>query len=664
MATSITYLLFGLFCHQVICLEQGRNSILGDKYRWPTTVPYYLEGSLEINAKGVILKAFEQYRLKTCINFKPWKGETNYISVFKGNGCYSFVGNRQMGRQALSIGSNCDHIATIEHEFLHALGFWHEQSRADRDDYVTIVWDQITEGKEHNFNKYDDTVSSSLNVPYDYGSMMHYSKTAFNKGSAPTIVTKIPKFMDVIGQRMEFSDSDLLKLNQLYNCTTSETFLDTCSFELSNICGMVQGSGDNGDWKRVTAVNGGPPTDHTNMGQCKGSGFFMHFSTATGSPGDYADLESRLFYPKRGTQCLQFYLYNSGGALDIWVREFHQANPQGTLRYITMVVAEKQHSWELHHVTLDVTKKFRVIFKGMKQSGPSSGGLSIDDINLSETECPHHQWRIRNFTQLLATTPPGKKVYSPRFLSREGYTFQVGLYVSGTTSNPDRLGIYFYLVSGRLDHTLQWPCPWRQVTMTLVDQNPDIRRRMSNQRSVTTDPNRYDTDANGNREYFWDDPKKVGSLVTDEDGSTFYRGPGRGTSAYLTHSRLKSRAFIKGDDAIFLFTLEDVSSLLRTQPVPCADPCSTVKCENHEVCVRDGGTAICRCEGEGCQRIGGPAVAVAGAAASVCALIAMTIVSFVSVMQVRKYKRKLQEKEAGMVLGNEMASGSTDLRSP
>lgn len=49
--------------------------------------------------------------------------------------------------------------------------------------------------------------------------MMHYSKGAFSNGSEPTIVTKIPAFSDVIGQRMEFSDSDLLKLNRLYNCS-------------------------------------------------------------------------------------------------------------------------------------------------------------------------------------------------------------------------------------------------------------------------------------------------------------------------------------------------------------------------------------------------------------------------------------------------------------
>lgn len=89
----------------------------------------------------------------------------------------------------------------------------------------TIHWSQQSlvfsgfAGKENNFKSYNDTTSSSLGVPYDYGSMMHYSKTAFRNGTEPTIVTKIPAFSDVIGQRMEFSDSDLLKLSRLYNCS-------------------------------------------------------------------------------------------------------------------------------------------------------------------------------------------------------------------------------------------------------------------------------------------------------------------------------------------------------------------------------------------------------------------------------------------------------------
>lgn len=63
----------------------------------------------------------------------------------------------------------------------------------------------------------------------------------------------------------------------------------------------------------------------------------MHFSTNTGTLGDNAYLESRLFYPNKGRQCLQFYMYNSGGAddqLNIWVREYSSENPNGVLRLI------------------------------------------------------------------------------------------------------------------------------------------------------------------------------------------------------------------------------------------------------------------------------------------------------------------------------------------
>lgn len=60
--------------------------------------------------------------------------------------CFSSVGDQQNG-QILSLGDGCDHKAVIEHELLHALGFYHEQSRQDRDDYVKIWLDQVTPGQ-------------------------------------------------------------------------------------------------------------------------------------------------------------------------------------------------------------------------------------------------------------------------------------------------------------------------------------------------------------------------------------------------------------------------------------------------------------------------------------------------------------------------------------
>lgn len=66
--------------------------------------------------------------------------------------CSSFPGH-QGGAQILKLGKvfqNDDHCmfeGTIQHELMHAIGFFHEQSRADRDDYVTIIEDNIQPGK-------------------------------------------------------------------------------------------------------------------------------------------------------------------------------------------------------------------------------------------------------------------------------------------------------------------------------------------------------------------------------------------------------------------------------------------------------------------------------------------------------------------------------------
>uniref|UniRef100_A0A3B4G8F3 Metalloendopeptidase n=1 Tax=Pundamilia nyererei TaxID=303518 RepID=A0A3B4G8F3_9CICH len=625
-----------------------------EEYRWPKTIPYYMQDDLG------------KSELAFFANHWP-----HFLSI----SCFSSVGNRHVGKQRLSIGTNCDHIATIEHEFLHALGFWHEQSRADRDDYVEIMWDRITEGKGHNFNTYDDTTSSSLGVPYDYSSMMHYSKTAFKNGMEPTIVTKIPAFSDIIGQRMEFSDSDLLKLNRLYNC--SSTFLDSCDFERENICGMIQGQGDQADWDRVTTATGGPDTDYSNMGKCTGSGYFMHFSTGRANTGDKALLESRLLYPKRGYQCLQFFYYNSAGPSDtlkVYVREYDKANPNGSLRLIKTIEGSPQELWQLHHVSLDAKMKFRVVFEGTKvEAGPPSGGQSLDDINVSETTCPEFIWRVKNFSHVMENTPINTPIFSPLFTSKEGYTFQMMLYPSGREGYQGQLSAYAHLVAREGDTGQIWPCPWKQITMMLMDQHPHIQKRMSNQRSITTDPNMK---AAGSDEFFWDDPRKVGVEVTDTDGSKYFRGPGYGTAAYLTHLRAKSRDFIKGGDAIFLLTMEDVSHLTVSQPLPPttsqpvtiipSEVCYNVQCQNGGVCVVDEGKPACRCDvgddwwyyGDRCQHRGSNSDKTTLALASSLSVLAvMLVVTVVSVICVKKkYKKRTNNNNNNGVILNSHAS--------
>ena len=95
--------------------------------------------------------------------------------------CTSQVG-RIGGEQELTVGDDshgneqCREKRTILHELGHLIGFWHEHSRPDRDNYVTIVWENIKEGAEHNFHKYSHGVVDSRGVKYDYASIMHYRR--------------------------------------------------------------------------------------------------------------------------------------------------------------------------------------------------------------------------------------------------------------------------------------------------------------------------------------------------------------------------------------------------------------------------------------------------------------------------------------------------------
>lgn len=86
----------------------------------------------------------------------------------------------------LQIPACVTHGVTL-HELLHALGFYHQQSASDRDSFVKIHWENIKDGHEHNFRKYNESQVTDYNVTYDYQSVMHYSGKAFSKNNESTI---------------------------------------------------------------------------------------------------------------------------------------------------------------------------------------------------------------------------------------------------------------------------------------------------------------------------------------------------------------------------------------------------------------------------------------------------------------------------------------------
>ena len=61
----------------------------------------------------------------------------------------------------------CVYQNIVIHELLHAVGFAHEQTRPDRDQTVTINYNNIQSGTEGNFQRYLTTDVSTFNKAYD-----------------------------------------------------------------------------------------------------------------------------------------------------------------------------------------------------------------------------------------------------------------------------------------------------------------------------------------------------------------------------------------------------------------------------------------------------------------------------------------------------------------
>lgn len=51
----------------------------------------------------------------------------------------------------------------------------------------------------------------------------------------------------------------------------------------------------------------------------------------------------------------------------------------------------------------------------------------------------------------------------------------------------------------------------------------------------------------------------MGQVVVFPNGTQYSRSAGYGTSAFITYGRLRSRDFLKGDDAFILLTVEGMS---------------------------------------------------------------------------------------------------------
>lgn len=176
------------------------------QWKWPNgVVKYELHSSLTANDLIEVNKAFDIYHKKTCIRFeRRLSGEAAYVSIENDpNTCGLASMCRQGGYQFARFGGSCRTAAVIVHELGHTLCFGHENSRADRDNYLSYPCNDAG-GKDTGFD--------TLGLFYDYRSSMHYGCNS----------CMVPKMADVSTDMCGgdyLSVLDVEKINAFYDCS-------------------------------------------------------------------------------------------------------------------------------------------------------------------------------------------------------------------------------------------------------------------------------------------------------------------------------------------------------------------------------------------------------------------------------------------------------------
>ena len=113
------------------------------------------------------------------------------------------------------------------HEVIHALGIYHQHSRHDRDNFVTVNFTEIERAQQEDFiprdnykKQYEICTGCKSNGSYNINSIMHYPPHLGIKNR--TVIIPNPGVCEFeqcdMGQRKELSVEDVNNIQSLYDC--------------------------------------------------------------------------------------------------------------------------------------------------------------------------------------------------------------------------------------------------------------------------------------------------------------------------------------------------------------------------------------------------------------------------------------------------------------
>nr|WP_315027134.1 M12 family metallopeptidase [uncultured Chryseobacterium sp.] len=182
--------------------------------RWPGGKVYYTVASNmgSINANK-ITSAVNEYNSKTNTQWIPRTNQSNYVEFIFGSSSgadgWAHIGY-QGGKQTVSLDQYIS-VGSVIHEMGHTVGLYHEHTRKDRDQYVTILWNNIQDGQAYNFNIYNSGTDIG---PFNINSVMMYWPNSYSKNGQPTI--KRANNTTFTYNRTGFTTGDINTINTMY----------------------------------------------------------------------------------------------------------------------------------------------------------------------------------------------------------------------------------------------------------------------------------------------------------------------------------------------------------------------------------------------------------------------------------------------------------------
>jgi uncharacterized protein (TIGR03437 family) len=190
---------------------------------WPNGIIYYTIDPSVTNTQA-ILAGIAQWNSLTPLQVLPRTNQPDYVhftAVSIDAACESYIG-KIGGSQDIGVTSDCS-AGSVAHELGHAFGLLHEQQRADRGGYVTVLYQNIDKRFYGNF--YQSPLTSTPAGYYDFGSIMHYPYYGFSTNFQDTLET-VPVGIP-IGQRNKLSAGDIDGVSRLYSLAPTTTTITT-----------------------------------------------------------------------------------------------------------------------------------------------------------------------------------------------------------------------------------------------------------------------------------------------------------------------------------------------------------------------------------------------------------------------------------------------------